>query len=836
MKFNYRLLSPVFLSVILLTGIMVLGFPTQDIFAADEKQNVGDKDKKPLKQTTQSKIESLKGLKANEKRVIVFYKNDVKSEDLTELTKKGASVKSDFEKMRAVVVHIDAAKLKDLQLDPNIERIVEDHIVHATLNTSIPQIGANSVYSSGITGQGVKTCIVDTGVDDTHPALNPLISQHDFVNGDNDATDDHGHGTHVAGIIASRDSIYKGVAPDSSLMAAKVLDSTGSGTASGVASGINWCVANGADVINLSLGGGLFTGTCDSNLDAMAVNNAVAAGVIVAVASGNNGAINAVSSPACASGAIAVGAIDNLDGRTDFSNEGPQLDVVAPGAPVTSLKAPINGGGFATFYGTSMATPHVAGLAALILDANPSLTQIQVRSAIQNNALDLGVAGFDTIYGNGRIQASNYVNSVLPLSDSISSATGTGTISLSTISGGISSLNSISESTLPTSGKPALSFPHGFTSWTVAGLTSGQTITVTLTYPSAIPAGSQYWKVIGGSWVDATSILGSNDGDNTLTLTIQDNGPFDVNPASGIISDPGGPGVNPPTISISDVTVTEGNSGGLTESAFTVSISSPSTSFVTVDYATSDGTATAASDYLVQTTGMIAIPPGETTVGGVLFSVSGDTTFEADETFNVALSNPVGATILDGDAVVTILNDDGIIIPPRAFLSINLGGSGTILSVFGSGFTSGSDVTVQFDGTTLSITPATNGKFTTPITIPTSISGTHIISASDGVNTFTNQFIVIAPRVTPTGTVLFLNPINSASPDSVVLLHGKGFAGNAEATITISVDGVPITTTPVGKVGSFKNISITMPSTPGTHTISASDGINTAFSTFYIIP
>ncbi len=726
MKLNHHLLSPVFLSVILLTGVMMLGFLTADVFAADEKQNVSDKDKKPLNPITQSSIESLKGLKANEKRVIVFYKNDIKSEDLIELTEKGANVKYDFDKMRAVVVHIDAAKLKDIQLDPNVERVVEDQIVHATLNTSIPQIGANSVYSSGITGQDVKTCIVDTGVDDTHPALNPLIAEINYVPliPTGDATDDHGHGTHVAGIVASNDATYRGVAPDSSLMAAKVLDSNGSGFTSDVASGIDWCVANGADVINLSLGSDvLFTGTCDSNLDAIAVNNAVAAGVIVAVASGNDGALNAVSSPACASNAIAVGAVNDFDGRTPFSNEGPQLDVVAPGAPVTSLNAPINGGGFVTFQGTSMATPHVAGLAALILDANPTLTPTQVRSAIQNNALDLGVAGFDTLYGNGRIQASNSVNSVLPLSDSISSATGTGTISLSTISGGISSLNSISESTLPTSGKPTTLFPHGFTSWTVAGLTSGQTINVTLTYPSAIPAGSQYWKVIGGIWVDATSILGSNDGDNTLTLTIQDNGPFDVNPTSGIISDPGGPGVN--------------------------------------------------------------------------------------------LS-------------------DGIIIPPRAFLSINSGGSGTILSVFGSGFSSGSDVTVQFDGTTLSITPATNGKFTTPITIPTSISGTHTISASDGVNIFTNQFIVIAPRVTPTGTVLFLNPINSASPDSVVLLHGKGFAGNTDATITILVDGVPITTTTVGKVGSFKNISIIMPSTLGTHTISASDGTNTAFSTFYI--
>jgi len=710
MKLNHYLLSPVFLSVILLTGIMVLGSPTPPVFAADEKQNVDDKDKKPLKQITSSKIESLKGLNANEKRVIVFYKNDVNSEDLAELTKKGASVKSDFDKMRAVVVHIDAAKLKDLQLDPNIERVVEDQIVHASLDTSIPQISANSVYPLGITGQGIQTCIVDTGVDDTHPALNPLIAEINYVtldiNGDptGDATDDHGHGTHVAGIVASNDAIFRGVAPDSSLMAAKVLDSDGFGFESDVASGIDWCVANGADVINLSLGGDPSLGTCDSDLGAMAVNDAVAAGVIVAVASGNDGYINAISSPACASGAIAVGAIDDFDGRTPFSNEGPQLDVVAPGDPVTSLRAPINGGGFATFSGTSMATPHVAGLAALILDANPALTQTQVRSAIENNALDLGDAGFDTLYGNGRIQASNSVNSVLP------------------------------------------------------------------------------------------------------------------------------------TLSVSDVTVTEGNSS-ITPATFTISLSNASASTVTVDIATSDGTATTAdNDYLDGGIFVLTFAPGDTTESFIP-PVNGDTNPESDETFNVTLSNPVNASILDDTGVGTILDDDGAPRnPPRALLSINAGGSGTILSVFGSGFISNSTITIQFDGGPLTTTAsAIDGKFTTPITIPTATPGMHTISASDGTNTFSNQFIMIAPRVTPTETILFLNPINSGSPDSIVSLHGKGFAGNAGATITISVDGVQVTTTPVGKVGSFKNISITMPSTPGTHTISASDGANTAFSTFYVI-
>ncbi|QLH08336.1 S8 family serine peptidase [Candidatus Nitrosotenuis sp. DW1] len=289
--------------------------------------------------------------------------------------------------------------------------------MHAFLDFSVSHIQADTVQSSGISGAGVKVCVVDTGVDDTHPSLNPLIAEYDFVNGDNDATDDEGHGTHVAGIIASRHSTYKGVAPDASLMAAKVLDNTGTGFMSDVIAGIDWCVANGADVINLSLGGGVFVGTCDSQPDAIAVNNAVDAGVVVAVASGNDGYINAISSPACASKAIAVGALDDYDGRTPFSNEGIELDVVALGVNIRSLNAPINGGDFVDATGTSMATPHVAGLAALLSSTNPYASSTQISSIIKTTSLDLGASGFDTIYGYGRIQANNaYQNmlSVLP--------------------------------------------------------------------------------------------------------------------------------------------------------------------------------------------------------------------------------------------------------------------------------------------------------------------------------------------------------------------------------------------------------------------------------------
>lgn len=1028
---KHYLLLGVLLSTVLLVAALSYAIP--DAFAA----KVADKDKKPLIKEKPITIKSIKGLQANEKRVIIVYKNDVKDADITELTKQGASIQKRFSEMRAVVAHVDAAKVKDIQLDPNVERIVEDQIVRTMLDTSIPQIGANSIHASGVVGQGVRVCIVDTGVDDSHPGLNPLVAQHDFVNNDSDATDDEGHGTHVAGIVASKDAIFRGVASGASLMAAKVLDSNGDGFVSDVIDGINWCVANNADVINLSLGGGLFGSTCDSNLDAMAVNNAVAAGVVVAVASGNDGTLNAVSSPACASGAIAVGAIDDLDGRTAFSNEGPQLDVVAPGAPITSLNAPINGGGFATFFGTSMATPHVAGLAALILDKNSNLNPAQVRAAIENNALDLtdppAVPGFDPVYGWGRIQAANSVNNVLSDSASSVSSTGTGTISLSSSGGGVLSMSPVAESSLPIMGKPTATFPHGFTSWTVSDLSPGQTITVTLTYPANIPMGIKYWKVMGSTWVDATSIVGDIDGDNVLTITITDNGPFDADPTPGVISDPGGPTspdtdgdgitddvdlhpsnfdyiainsgswfspstwqgnaspgnvspgvfvtINPgvtvilpteidnrgtiinqgtltiqnpsgtgistfagglvdnsgtlnvansggngmrfgsstpgtlinsgtititnsgtqsgivvfnvpngiatntgtiilanvggasisstgtftntppgtilqkcgatyagiPTplnqcvISIADAPpIPEGNMGDTLAASFMVTLLDQTHSMpISVNFATADNvppSASAGTDYTVNS-GVLTFAPGQF-AQTIPVSIMGDVAFEQDETFLVNLSSPSGASnavLSDAQGIGTIQNDD---LSARGIISVNTGGSGTILSMSGSNFIPDSAISFKFDLVDIGSTVALGGAFTSSITIPNTTPGIHPLTATDGVNSVTIPFHVIAPRLVATQPGSIYATTNSGAPSSNVDLYIKGFAGNDPSKpITISVDGTPVGA-PVlpNKIGSYKAFPLTVPAIWGPHTISASDGTSNASMTFYVLP
>jgi len=337
-----------------------------------------------------------------EKRIIIVYKDSITSKDLDDLTKKTAKIQKKFKLIPAVAVTVKENWLNKIQTQENVLEIFEDVRVHSTLGDSIPQINASQVHSSGITGSGVNVCIVDTGVDDSHSALNQLVAQYDFVNNDADAFDDKGHGTHVAGIVASNDLTFGGVAPGSSLMAAKVLDSTGSGWSSDVILGIEWCVQNGANIISMSLASGLYTGICDSTPIAIASNMAVDQGVVVIAATGNDGLGDALAAPSCASKVISVGAVDKNDSRTNYSNEGAELDIVAPGSSIVSTYP---GNSFSFGTGTSMATPHVAGIASLLLEKNGELTPSEIRTILRDSALDLGDSGFDTIYGYGRVDA-----------------------------------------------------------------------------------------------------------------------------------------------------------------------------------------------------------------------------------------------------------------------------------------------------------------------------------------------------------------------------------------------------------------------------------------------
>lgn len=336
------------------------------------------------------------------RKVIVTFDDAFSAIDRINLLLAGADIHHAFTIIPAAAITLPENAIEALKRSQSVLRVYEDVEVEAYLDESIPQIRADSVQAVPHTGNGVKVCVIDTGVTDAHPSLPTLVHEWDFVNNDNDAFDDHGHGTHVAGIIASQHATLTGVAPGVSLMAAKVLDGSGRGYTSDVIAGIEWCAEQGADVINMSLGGGSSTNACDTDPSAMAANEAVNKGVTVIAASGNNGYDDRIGSPSCGSSVIAVGSVSKSDNIASYSNQGPELDIVAPGSGIASTYGSDD---FAVLSGTSMATPHVAGVAALILEKNSNLTPAQVREILRSTAVDLGSSGFDWAYGYGRVDA-----------------------------------------------------------------------------------------------------------------------------------------------------------------------------------------------------------------------------------------------------------------------------------------------------------------------------------------------------------------------------------------------------------------------------------------------
>ena len=251
----------------------------------------------------------------------------------------------------------------------------------------------------------IKIAILDTGVLLTHPEFaGRLLPGYDFVNNDTDPTDDFGHGTHVTGIAAAgaNNGIgMVGICPECSIIPVKVLDQSNSGTWSSVAAGMVFAVDAGANIISLSLGGG-----SNSQIVQDAVQYAMEHNVLVIAAAGNNKS-DAPFYPAALDDVVAVAATRNDDTSWSLSNYGPFIDVAAPGYAIYSTFNNLSNtyGGYSYKSGTSMAAPHVAGLAGLLLSQNPALTVSQIRSIVQETAVDLGTPGRDDTFGYGRIDA-----------------------------------------------------------------------------------------------------------------------------------------------------------------------------------------------------------------------------------------------------------------------------------------------------------------------------------------------------------------------------------------------------------------------------------------------
>lgn len=343
-------------------------------------------------------------------RVIITYK-----ENVTEAEKGELNQGRHIEHLRRLRNGADVARVSRegralLESSPRVLRVEDDAVAYSTRRSATP----SQSIPWGITkvrapeswtytrGDGATVAVIDTGIDLTHSDLSSqIVGQYNAIRPGYSATDDNGHGTHVAGTIAAIDNRTGviGVGPALDLYAVKVLDRNGSGWISDIIEGIDWAVDRNVDVINLSLGS-------DSNVTALhdAVIRAYNRGVTVVAAAGNNG--GSVIYPAAYPEVIAVSAVDSSNRITSWSSRGSAVDIAAPGASIYST---YKGNSYATLSGTSMATPHVAGAAAL-LSTSPSdcdtngdntCSPAEIMTALKNSSTDLGTIGIDSLYGAG---------------------------------------------------------------------------------------------------------------------------------------------------------------------------------------------------------------------------------------------------------------------------------------------------------------------------------------------------------------------------------------------------------------------------------------------------
>ncbi|MFC3891437.1 S8 family serine peptidase [Lentzea rhizosphaerae] len=274
-------------------------------------------------------------------------------------------------------------------------RVWLDERVRVSLEHSVPQIGAPAAWAAGQTGAGTKVAVLDTGVDATHPDLaGAVVDARDFTGGDN-ADDRNGHGTHVASIITGDHARYRGVAPDTRIINAKVMGDDGSGRVSQIIAGMEWAAEQGADVVNMSISGDPSDGTDPLS---QAVNRLTAkTGTLFVVTSGNQ--TGYVGLPGTADAALTVGAVTRDNALADFSGRGPRAgdeaikpDITAPGVDIVAARARNAtvgepGQSHLPLSGTSMATPHVAGAAAILAGAHPDWSADQLKAALMSSAV-----------------------------------------------------------------------------------------------------------------------------------------------------------------------------------------------------------------------------------------------------------------------------------------------------------------------------------------------------------------------------------------------------------------------------------------------------------------
>ncbi|MEU7456745.1 S8 family serine peptidase [Streptosporangium roseum] len=302
----------------------------------------------------------------------------------------------------------------------DIAKVWLDGKVKADLAESVPMIGAPQAWAGGHDGAGVKVAVLDTGVDAKHPDLaDRIVDSRSFIPGQ-EVQDGHGHGTHVASTIAGSGAAgggkHKGVAPGAQLIVGKVLANEGSGSDSQIIEGMEWAAASGAKVISMSLGGGASDGT-DPMSQAVNVLSA-STGALFVIAAGNAGASGAetVATPGTADAALTVAAVDKSDAWATFSSQGPRVggglkpDIAAPGVAIAAARAAGTTMGtpldehYTAANGTSMATPHVAGAAAIMTQQHPDWTGPQIKAALMSTAKDDALSVYKQ--GAGRVDVA----------------------------------------------------------------------------------------------------------------------------------------------------------------------------------------------------------------------------------------------------------------------------------------------------------------------------------------------------------------------------------------------------------------------------------------------
>ncbi|SDZ55460.1 minor extracellular protease Epr [Evansella caseinilytica] len=341
----------------------------------------------------------------DENKAIILFKEKINKELIINVN---GTIHDEFENIPALAASLSPQAIETVKNNPDVIAVEENELYHTqgqTIDWGVQRVEAPTSWSSGFTGKGVKVAVIDSGIDTTHPDLN-VVGCYSATNAPT-CEDSDGHGTHVAGIIGAKNNNRGtvGVAPDVDIYAARVSNLNDEIWTVDVIAAIDWAISQKVDIINMSLGSEYSSPTLRQ-----AVDRAFDEEILIVAAAGNDYQ-QSVNYPAAFPNVIAVSATNSSDAIASFSNIGEEIEVSAPGNAIRSTY--INNS-YATISGTSMASPHVAGVLALLMEAYPEMQRDELRTTLRDTSLDLGVAGKDIYFGYGLVQAPSKLFQEVP--------------------------------------------------------------------------------------------------------------------------------------------------------------------------------------------------------------------------------------------------------------------------------------------------------------------------------------------------------------------------------------------------------------------------------------